>query len=36
MDVKEIGFEAVGKIHLAEDGTHWWALINTVVIKLVW
>jgi len=35
MNIKEIGFEVVGRIHLAEDGNQWRALMSTVVIKLV-
>lgn len=35
MDIKEIGFEVAGRIHLAEDGTQWRSLMNTVVIKHV-
>jgi hypothetical protein len=31
---KEIGWEVMGWIHLAEDGDKWWALVN-VVMNLV-
>jgi len=31
---KEIGWEGMGWIHLAEDGDKWWALVN-VVMNLV-
>jgi hypothetical protein len=34
MDFKEIGFEALSKTRLAEDGTQWRDLMDTVVIKL--
>jgi hypothetical protein len=27
MDLKEIGWEGVGCIHLAQDRNHWWAAV---------
>jgi hypothetical protein len=30
MDLREIGWEGTDCIHLAQDGDHWWALVNTV------
>jgi hypothetical protein len=33
MDIKETGFEVVGRIHLDEDWTQWRARMDTVVIK---
>jgi hypothetical protein len=32
MDKREIGFEVVDWIHLAQDGDTWRALVNTVMI----
>jgi hypothetical protein len=29
MDLREIGFGDVDKIHLAQDRDRWWALVNT-------
>jgi hypothetical protein len=29
MDLREIGWESVGCIHLAQDRDWWWALVNT-------
>jgi hypothetical protein len=31
MDLREIGFEDVDWIHLAQDRDTWWALVNTVM-----
>jgi hypothetical protein len=28
-DLREIGFEGVDWIHLAQDRNRWWALVNT-------
>jgi hypothetical protein len=30
-DLKEIGFEGVDWIHLAQGRDKWWALVNTVI-----
>jgi hypothetical protein len=31
MDLREIGWEGVDWIHLAQDSDHWWAVVNTVM-----
>jgi hypothetical protein len=31
MDLREIGWEGVNWIHLAQDRDQWWALVNTVM-----
>jgi hypothetical protein len=31
MDLREIGWEVVDCMHLAEDRGQWWALVNTVM-----
>jgi hypothetical protein len=31
MDLREIGWECVNWMHLAEDREQWWALVNTVM-----
>jgi len=31
MGVREMGWEDVDLIHLAEDRDQWWALVNTVI-----
>jgi hypothetical protein len=31
MDLKEIGWESVEWIHLAQDRDWWWALVNMVM-----
>jgi hypothetical protein len=31
MDLKEIQWEDVDWIHMAQDGSHWWGLVNTVM-----
>jgi hypothetical protein len=31
MEVREIGFESVDLIHLAEDRDRWWAVANKVM-----
>jgi hypothetical protein len=31
MDIKEIRWEGVGRIHVAQDGDRWRALLNTVM-----
>jgi hypothetical protein len=31
MDIKELGYEGAGWIHLAEDKDQWRALVNTVM-----
>jgi hypothetical protein len=31
MDLKEVGWEGVGWINLAQDGDLWWDLVNTVM-----
>jgi hypothetical protein len=31
MDLREIGWEGVDWIHLAQDRDQWWALVNTVM-----
>jgi hypothetical protein len=28
MDLREIGWEAVGWVHLAQDREQWWVLVN--------
>jgi len=29
MDLREVGWEVVDWIHLAQDGDHWQSLVNT-------
>jgi len=37
MDFREIGLEAVGWVHLAQDTDFWWDLVNTVMkIRVLW
>jgi hypothetical protein len=31
MDVREIGWEAVDWMHLAQDRDQWWALVNMIM-----
>jgi hypothetical protein len=31
MDLREIGWEIVDWMHLAQDGDQWWALVNMVM-----
>jgi hypothetical protein len=31
MDLREIGYEGVDWMYLAEDGDKWWAVLNTVM-----
>jgi hypothetical protein len=31
MDLREIGWEGVDWIHLAQDRDQWWTLVNTVM-----
>jgi hypothetical protein len=31
MDVKEVGWESVDWIHLAQDRDQWWAHVNAVI-----
>jgi hypothetical protein len=31
MDLTEIGWGTVDWMHLAEDGEHWWGVVNTVM-----
>jgi hypothetical protein len=31
MNFKEIGYEDVDWIHLAQDGVQWWALVNIIM-----
>jgi hypothetical protein len=31
MDIREIGWEDVDWIHLAQDRDQWWAVVNTVM-----
>jgi hypothetical protein len=31
LDIKEIGFEGVNWIHLAQDRNQWWVVVNTVM-----
>jgi hypothetical protein len=31
MDLREIGWEGVNWIDMAQDGNQWWALVNTVL-----
>jgi hypothetical protein len=31
MDLKEIGWEGVDWMHVAQDGDQWWALVNAVM-----
>jgi hypothetical protein len=31
MDLREIGWEGVDWIHLAQDWNQWWALVNLVI-----
>jgi hypothetical protein len=31
MDLKEIGWESVGWVHIAEDGNLWRAVVNTAI-----
>jgi hypothetical protein len=31
MDLREIGWERVDWIHLAQERGHWWAVVNTVM-----
>jgi hypothetical protein len=35
MDLREIGWEVVDWMRLAEDREHWWALVNAVMILRV-
>jgi hypothetical protein len=35
MAIKEIGFEIVDWIQLAQDAGQWWALVNTVMNRWV-
>jgi len=31
MDLREIGWERVDWMHLAQDRSHWWVVVNTVI-----
>jgi hypothetical protein len=31
MDLREIGWEGVDLVHLAQDRDQWWAIVNTAV-----
>jgi hypothetical protein len=31
VDLREIGWKSVERIHLAQDWDEWWALVNTVM-----
>jgi hypothetical protein len=31
MDLREIGWEGVGWIHLAQDEDQWWTVVNTIM-----
>jgi hypothetical protein len=31
IDVRESGWGVMDRIHLAHNGDHWWALVNTVI-----
>jgi hypothetical protein len=33
MDLRELGFEHVDSIRLAQDGGRWWAVVNTAVYR---
>jgi hypothetical protein len=32
MDLREIGYESVDWMHLAQDGDQWWAVVNMVMV----
>jgi hypothetical protein len=34
MDLKEIGWDGVDWIDLAQDRDQWWALVNTVILQV--
>jgi hypothetical protein len=31
MELRKMGWECVDWIHVAQDGYHWWALMNTAL-----
>jgi len=31
MDLREVGWEGVDRIHLAQDGVQWWTLVSMVI-----
>jgi hypothetical protein len=35
MDLREIGWEGVDWIHLAQDSDRWWAVVNTVTNLMI-
>jgi hypothetical protein len=35
MDLKEIGWEDLGWIHLAHNRDHWWALMGAVMLRAI-
>jgi hypothetical protein len=36
MNLREIGWEGVDWMHLAQEGDEWWVLMNTITFKNFW